>query len=105
MKVFPWVLAPLLSVMALVGRFSNDSVPRRIWITDVTIVSAENLAHLDKGSVRIEKERIARVERKASSKPPAGAMVISGQGGFLIPGLIDSHVHLASIPELISSRR
>ena len=38
MKVFPWVLAPLLSVMAFAGRVSNDSVPRRIWITDVTIL-------------------------------------------------------------------
>ncbi len=72
--------------------------PRPIWITDVTIVSAENLTHLDRGSVLIEGGRIARVERKASARPPAGATVVSGHGGFLIPGLIDSHVHLASVP-------
>ena len=72
--------------------------PHRIWITDVTIVSPENLPHLARGSVLIEEGRIARVERKASSKPPAGATVVSGDGGFLIPGLIDSHVHLASVP-------
>jgi hypothetical protein len=72
--------------------------PRRIWITDVTIVSPENLAHLARGSVLIENGRIARVERKAGAKPPAGTTVISGEGGFLIPGLIDSHVHLASVP-------
>ena len=46
----------------------------------------------------IENERIARVERKASAKPPAGATVVSGEGGFLIPGLIDSHVHVTVIP-------
>jgi imidazolonepropionase-like amidohydrolase len=74
--------------------------PRRIWITDVTIVSPENLANLARGSVLIENERIARVERKANSKPPVGATMVSGEGGFLIPGLIDSHVHLASIPGL-----
>jgi imidazolonepropionase-like amidohydrolase len=72
--------------------------PRPIWITDVTIVSPENLAHLARGSVLIENGRIARVERKASAKPPAGATVVSGERGFLIPGLIDSHVHLASVP-------
>jgi imidazolonepropionase-like amidohydrolase len=72
--------------------------PRRIWITDVTVVSPENLDHLARGSVLIENERIVRVERKAGAKPPAGTTVVSGEGGFLIPGLIDSHVHLAAVP-------
>jgi len=72
--------------------------PRPIWITGVTIVSPENLDHLVRGSVLIENGRIARVERKASANPPADATVVSGDGGFLIPGLIDSHVHLASVP-------
>ena len=98
MKFFPLVLALLLSVVPFAGPPSNEPVPRRIWITDVTIVSPENLAHLDRGSVLIENERILRVERKVSAKPPAGAVVVSGKGGFLIPGLIDSHVHLASVP-------
>ncbi|HKW26304.1 MAG TPA: amidohydrolase family protein [Terriglobales bacterium] len=64
----------------------------------MTIVSPENLAHIARGSVLIENGRIARVERKAGAKPPAGTTVVSGEGGFLIPGLIDSHVHLASVP-------
>jgi hypothetical protein len=29
---------------------------------------------------------------------PRGATVMSGKGKFLVPGLIDSHVHLAGIP-------
>jgi imidazolonepropionase-like amidohydrolase len=98
MKFFPRVPALLLSLAAFAGPASNEPAPRRIWITDVTIVSPENLADLATGSVLVENERIARVERKASAKPPAGATVFSGEGGFLIPGLIDSHVHLASIP-------
>jgi imidazolonepropionase-like amidohydrolase len=98
MKFFFLVLALPLSLAAFAGPASNEPAPRRIWITDVTIVSPENLAQLAKGSVLIENEHIARVERTPSTKPPAGATVISGGGGFLIPGLIDSHVHLASIP-------
>lgn len=77
---------------------ATKPAPRRTWITDVTIVSPENLAHLARGSVLIENGRIARVDRRASTTPPAGATVVSGEGGFLIPGLIDSHVHLASVP-------
>ena len=98
MRVCPRVLALLLAVAAFAGSASNEPVPRRIWITDVTIVSPDNLAHLDRGSVLIENERIVRVETKASAKPPADATVVSGEAGFLIPGLIDSHVHLASVP-------
>ncbi len=91
-----------LIAFLLAGSVFTIAAPKpasdRIWITDVTIVSPENLAHLARGSVLIEDGRIARVERKASAKPPAGTTVVSGHGGFLIPGLIDSHVHLASVP-------
>ena len=98
MKFLPPVLALLLPFAPFASPASNEPEPSRIWIADVTIVSPENLANLSRGSVLIENERIARVERKASAKPPAGATIVSGEGGFLIPGLIDSHVHLASIP-------
>jgi imidazolonepropionase-like amidohydrolase len=98
MKFFPPVLALLLSLAVFAHPASNEPKPSRIWITDVTIVSPENLADLAKGSVLIENERIVQVERKSTVKPPAGTTVVSGNGGFLIPGLIDSHVHLASIP-------
>jgi Amidohydrolase family len=98
MKFFPLVLAPLLSVATFARPASNEPEPSRIWITDVTIVSPENLTDLARGRVLIENGRIARVERKVSAKPPAGTTVVSGEGGFLIPGLIDSHVHLASVP-------
>ncbi len=97
MKFLPLV-ALFLCVAAFARPASNEPEPNRIWITDVTIVSPENIADLARGSVLIEGERITRVERKASVKPPAGATVVSGEGGFLIPGLIDSHVHLASVP-------
>ena len=95
MKVY-WIAFFLLGSVFTFAAPKPD--PRRLWITDVTIVSPDNLAHLDRGSVLIESGRIARVERKASVKPPAGTTVVSGEGGFLIPGLIDSHVHLASVP-------
>jgi len=70
----------------------------RTWISDVTIISPENLDRISTGSVLIEGGKIVRVERKAGLKAPEHAMVVSGKGQFLIPGLIDSHVHLASVP-------
>jgi hypothetical protein len=49
--------------------------------------------------VLIENGRIVRVERgNKKTKKPAGVTVVSGKGQFLVPGLIDSHVHVASVP-------
>jgi imidazolonepropionase-like amidohydrolase len=93
MKIFPIAVAFLLPVVAV-----GQSSPDRTWITDVLIVSPEKLDHIENGSVLIENGHIVRVERKAGTKRPVGAMVVSGEGQFLIPGLVDSHVHLASIP-------
>src|SRR5262249_15757452 len=81
------------------GAGSNEGT-NRTWITDVTIISPENLEHIGTGSVLIENGRIVRVDRKAAPKKTASAIMVSGKGLFLIPGLIDSHVHLASIPGL-----
>ncbi|MEI9978105.1 MAG: amidohydrolase family protein [Edaphobacter sp.] len=93
MKIFAVLLASLSFGVAAGGQSTGGT-----WITNVTIVSPEALNHVVKGSVLIEDGRIVSVERKPNAKKPAGATVIDGQGQFLIPGLIDSHVHLASIP-------
>ena len=97
MKIFAVLFTSLVSVAGLATSASNQAADRT-WITDVTIISPENLDHIEKGSVLIENGRIARVERKKKAKKTAGATVVSGKGQFLIPGLIDSHVHLAVVP-------
>jgi imidazolonepropionase-like amidohydrolase len=97
MKTFAVVLASLFSTLAFADS-GLDRSANRVWITDVVIVSPESLDHIGNGSALIEDGRIARVERSKKAKRPAGATVVSGHGQYLIPGLIDSHVHLASIP-------
>jgi imidazolonepropionase-like amidohydrolase len=76
----------------------STPVGNRIWITNVFIVSPENLDHVEKGSVLIENGRIAKVERRQAPKKAEGATVVDGHGQYLTPGLIDSHVHLAMVP-------
>jgi imidazolonepropionase-like amidohydrolase len=87
-------LFPALASVAS-GQIQNTNP---VWITDVVIISPENLNHIDKGSVLIKDGHILSVERNPRAKKPAGAVVFSGKGEYLIPGLIDSHVHLASVP-------
>jgi len=97
-KIFAGMFfASLFSVAAIAGPAPNQE-SSRIWIAGVTIISPENLDRIEKGSVLIEDGRIVRIERKKGAKKAAGATVVSGKGRFLIPGLIDSHVHLASVP-------
>jgi imidazolonepropionase-like amidohydrolase len=87
----------LFSALASAASGQNQNT-NLVWITDVVILSPENLNHIDKGSVLIKDGRIVSVERNPRAKKPSGAVVFSGHGGYLIPGLIDSHVHLASVP-------
>ncbi|MCU6497737.1 amidohydrolase family protein [Rugamonas sp. A1-17] len=78
--------------------FCAQAWAAQTWITNVKLVSPEKLDRIETGSVLIEDERIVRVERGAGKKAPAGARRIDGKGQYLTPGLIDSHVHLFSIP-------
>src|SRR5689334_4603394 len=77
---------------------SPGRAAERIWIADATIISPEDLTNVTLGSVLIEDGRIVRVERNRRARAPAGSRVVSAKGQFLIPGLIDSHVHLYSVP-------
>lgn len=97
MKTFAVASTLAASIVAIAGPTLLQAADRT-WITDVTIVSPEKLDRIEKGSVLIEDGRIVSVERGDGAKEPAGATVVSGKGQFLIPGLIDSHVHLASVP-------
>ncbi|HSP05838.1 MAG TPA: amidohydrolase, partial [Acidobacteriota bacterium] len=96
-SLFGSVLASFLSAMVVAGSASGQAA-NPTWITDVTIISSENLDHIGTGSVLIENGHIARVERGPARKKPAGVTIVSGKGLFLVPGLIDSHVHLAAVP-------
>ena len=44
--------------------------------------------------------RGGRIESVGTAAAPAGARVIDLKGRYLVPGLIDAHVHIASLPQL-----
>lgn len=49
-------------------------------------------------SILLVGDRIEHVG-PATASPPAGARVVDGRGAYVLPGLWDMHVHLASYPE------
>lgn len=68
--------------------------PSGLVISDVTVISPERTAPLAHAYVRISNGRIVEV----SERPLRGEQEIDGTGRYVIPGLIDSHVHLAVAP-------
>lgn len=62
-------------------------------LTDVVIVNVETEALFGPTSVLIRDGIIAEI---GATVPPEEAVILDGGGGFLIPGLWDSHVHIFS---------
>jgi len=65
----------------------------RILFTNVNILDCTG-ANPFPGQVLVVNDRIAEVAAKGTPIPAAGATVMDGLGGTLMPGLIESHSHL-----------
>ncbi len=83
----PLVIGLLLGPAAVAAAAS-------LVIENVTLIDGTGVGPLPGASVLIENDRIALVSSGKISKP-AGATVIDGEGKYLLPGLIDTHIHLA----------
>jgi imidazolonepropionase-like amidohydrolase len=67
-------------------------------ITNVTVISPERPEPLRNATVVIRGDRITQIGTDLVVGPPAKQ--IEGRGRFLIPGLIDSHVHVSNMGPL-----
>lgn len=70
-----------------------DSDPPTLVISNVSVVDVETGAIRPAQHVLVRNERIVQIGPSRALHLPAGARVIDGSGGFLIPGLWDMHVH------------
>lgn len=65
----------------------------RYVIEHVTLIDGTGRPAIADASVLVQGDRIVRVARGESSLPP-GTQRIDGRGKFLLPGLMDIHIHL-----------
>ena len=72
----------------------------RTWIVGATVISPERADNGRKLNVLIDGDRIAAVSEALPPGAAQDAQVVDAAGSYLIPGLIDSHVHLQSVPGL-----
>ena len=80
--------------LALVALFVSTAAGALV-VEDVTVVSPERSAPLPHAYVVIDNGKIISVSTEIPTV--TAGQTINGKGKFLIPGLIDSHVHLASV--------
>src|ERR1043166_10191138 len=92
------LIALILNCFASAGAAKPKVVDHGTVIKNVTIVSPERSVPLAHAAVVIRDGRVAEV----GTDVVAGehAKEIDGHGGFLIPGLIDSHVHVGNMGPL-----
>jgi imidazolonepropionase-like amidohydrolase len=86
------ILGTLGVAAALAAPVSADD----LRISHVTIVSPERVSPLNDADVIIHDGRIATISR--ASGAASSIRTVDGRGLYLAPGLIDSHVHLGSVP-------
>jgi imidazolonepropionase-like amidohydrolase len=73
--------------------------PTKTWIVGATVISPDRPDSGQMLQVLIDGDRIAAVTPTLPADT-AGAAVVHAEGQYLIAGLMDSHVHLTSIPAI-----
>lgn len=86
-----WILALGLTAISAVAN---------TLIENVTLISAERNKPLYNAHVKISGDRIVKVSTKPL-KAQKHATVIDGQGKYLMPGLMDAHVHISTMPGIL----
>ena len=96
-RLGPGVLAAFLFGQATA---QPQSPPQEsLAITGITVIDVADGRALPDQTVVIAGGRITSVGARETTRVPAGAREITGRGKFLIPGLIDTHIHLAVTPD------
>jgi len=90
------VLTILIATSILAG-FAQNQAPAPLLLRGVIVVDGTDDAPRPGLSVLVAEGRIARVGPQSEVTAPEGAHVV--EGGYLIPGLFDMHVHLAGTGE------
>ena len=67
-------------------------------LRNVSLIDGRGGAPVTAATVLIHDGRIAKIERGGAMHAPAGATELDLTGRWLIPGLVDAHVHVATDP-------
>lgn len=90
----------IMTVLMLAGiagaQRTETAAPETTALTHVTVIDGSGAAPMANSTVLIRNGRILAVYPSGSRPMPAGARIEDLSGKWMIPGLIDAHVHIAS---------
>ncbi len=100
MKPVALILASILVISSNMTSSKNkvaNATSNDLIIQNITVISSERNVPLDHAFVRV---RLGRIVELSTTKivPDKNDRVVDGWGKYLIPGLMDSHVHLKYMP-------
>lgn len=78
--------------------------PGLLVLTNATIIDADHRVPLPRQTVFIRDGKISLTFTAGEHAIPDSAMVINLEGKSLLPGLVDSHVHMATDPSGVDNR-
>lgn len=94
-------LISLLTITELTAcsAMSTTTTSKSIYaITDVIIIDVKKAATVPAQTVIIVNDQINQIGAQGTIKIPRGAKTIDGHGLYLMPGLVDAHVHYVDAP-------
>ncbi len=87
---------PAFAVLCIcLGLGARAQQPAVVAITGGTIIDGNGGAPVSDGVVVVSGNRITAAGPRSSVSVPAGATAIDARGKFIVPGLIDTNVHLS----------
>ena len=99
-------LGSIVQCLAAVGAYCTSAAAQDVWIDQVTLISPERSSPMTDATVHIRGDRIVSISRhsesSAAGRSGTAAQVIDGRGLYLVPGLIDTHVHVGDVPGMTS---
>lgn len=97
--VFSLLPITLLNACSAIVRLPGNAVSASIYaIVNITIVDVKKGIPLPGQTVLVVNDRIDQIGAQGKVKIPKGATIINGQGLYLMPGLVDAHVHYFDAP-------
>jgi imidazolonepropionase-like amidohydrolase len=95
----------LLLVLLVISNLSLAQVSIHSYaLTHVTLIDANHKEPLPDQTVLIKGSTISEIFRDGTRQLPDSTIVFNLNGKYLIPGLIDTHVHLATDPSETDNR-
>lgn len=77
----------------LVAALFSGHIFCQTYITNISLIDVENRRLITNQTIVINGNIISKITPSKKIIPAAGAIIINGEGKFLMPGMTDAHVH------------